>query len=105
MGYADVYITAKPKEAKKIAKELVKKKLAACVNIIPCRSIYSWKGKIFDEKERVLIAKTKSSLFKDIEKTVKQLCSYDVPCILLSRIEKGNLPYLKWIEEETKVTS
>lgn len=105
MRYADIYITTKPKEAKKIAKELVKKKLAACVNILPIRSVYRWKGKIVEDKEAALIVKTKASLFKEIEKEVRKLCSYEVPCILMNRIEKGHKPYLDWLEKETKVTS
>lgn len=99
MEFVDVYITTKPSEAKKLAKELVNKRLAACVNIFPIRSVYRWKGKLFDEKERALIVKTKMQLFNKIEKTVKDLCSYDVPCILLSKIEKGHKPYLNWMKE------
>ncbi|MBU2496437.1 MAG: divalent-cation tolerance protein CutA [Nanoarchaeota archaeon] len=102
MKYVDIYITANKKEAKKIAKELVKKKLAACVNIFPITSIYKWKGKIIEDKELALFVKTKYTLFKDVEKEVKRLCSYDVPCILLSEIKKGHKPYLKWLKKETK---
>lgn len=101
MEFVDVYITTKPSEAKKIARELVKKRLAACVNIFPIRSVYRWKGKLFEEKEIALVVKTRKQLFKKIEKTVKSLCSYDVPCILLSKIEKGHKPYLDWIRKET----
>ena len=100
MKYAEVYITTLPKEAKSIARELVKIRLAACVNILPFRSIYKWKRKIEEQKERILLVKTKTSLFKQIEKVVKELCSYDTPCILMNKIEKGNKEYLKWLGRE-----
>ena|SRR3989344_2384315 len=102
--FASIYITCQRKEAKKIASSLVKKKLAACVNILPCRSIYRWKGKVAQGRESVLFVKTKSSLFSAIEKEVRKLCSYSVPCILLLEIKKGHGPYLRWVEGETKKT-
>ncbi len=102
MKFADIYITCKRKEARKIASTLVKKKLAACVNIFPCTSIYRWKGKIVEDKEAALFVKTKFSLFPAVEKEVKRLCSYSVPCIILTEIKKGHAPYLKWIEGETR---
>ncbi len=101
MKYADIYITVKSKEARKIADTLVKKKLAACVNIFPITSIYRWKGKIVQDKESALFVKTKAHLYEDIEKEVKKLCSYEIPCILLSEI-KGHKPYLNWLKKETK---
>ncbi len=101
MKYADIYITCKTSEAGKIARTLVQKKLAACVNILPCKSIYKWRGKVVQDKESVLFVKTKSSLFPAIEGEVKRLCSYSVPCILLLEIKKGHAPYLRWIEKET----
>ena len=70
-----VLITAgSKKEAGAIARELVKKKLAACVNIIPSvNSIYTWKGRIEESRECLLIAKTRESLFPRVEKAVKGL--------------------------------
>ena len=102
--FASIYITCPIKEAKKIASSLVKKKLAACVNILSCRSVYRWKGKVAQGRESVLFVKTKSSLFSAIEKEVRKLCSYSVPCILLLEIKKGHGPYLRWVEGETKKT-
>ena len=102
--FVSIYITCPIKEAKKIASSLVKKKLAACVNILSCRSVYRWKGKMVQDKESVLFVKTKSSLFSAIEKEVRKLCSYSVPCILLLEIKKGHGPYLRWVEGETKKT-
>jgi periplasmic divalent cation tolerance protein len=90
-------------EATKIANALVEGRLAACVNIIsPVRSIYRWEGKIWDEKEWMLIIKTQKKRFEDLEKKVKSLHSYSVPEIIALPIIEGSAPYLKWLEENTQ---
>ena len=102
MKYIDIYVTAKPSEANKIANVLVRKKLAACINLIPIKSIYRWKNKIVNDNEIALFIKTKASLYKEVEEQVKKLCSYKVPCILVSEVKQGNKEYLQWIDKETK---
>jgi len=98
-----IYITCKNKtEAKKISLVLIKKRLAACCNIFPIESIYWWQKRIFKNKETVLIVKTLKKNFKKIEKEVKRLHSYEVPCILEIPIKGGNLEYLKWLKKEVK---
>jgi len=90
-------------EALKIARALVEEKLAACANMIsPLRSIYRWEGKICDEKESLLVIKTRQSLFEDLAKRVKALHSYSVPEIIALPITEGSPTYLNWIEENTK---
>ena len=90
-------------EATKIANSLVEEGVAACVNIIsPVRSIYRWEGKIWDEKEWMLIIKTEKKRFEDLEKKVKSLHSYSVPEIIGLPIVEGNPAYLKWLEEMTQ---
>ncbi len=90
-------------EAVKIAKALVEERLAACANLIsPIRSIYRWEGKIWDEKEWLLIIKTQSHRFEELEKRVKSLHSYNVPEIIGIPIVEGSQPYLKWLEEMVK---
>jgi periplasmic divalent cation tolerance protein len=90
-GAGFIYITCKNKaEAKKIAIFLVKKRLAACCNIFPIESIYWWRSKIVKDKEVVLIVKTLKKNFKKIEKEVKRLHSYTVPCILEISISQGS---------------
>jgi periplasmic divalent cation tolerance protein len=98
-----IYITSPSREmAEKIARALVEEKLAACVNIIPgVRSIYRWKGHVEASSEVVLIAKSRADLFERLEKRVKELHSYTVPCIVAWPIEKGHKPYLDWLAEET----
>ena len=90
-------------EALKIARALVEEKLAACANMIsPLRSIYRWEGKICDEKEWLLLIKTRQSRFEDLAKRVKALHSYSVPEIIALPITEGSPAYLNWISENTK---
>ena len=90
-------------EARRIANALVEEHLAACVTLVsPIRSIYRWEGKIWDEKEWLLIIKTQKKRFQELEKKVKSLHSYSVPEIISLPIVEGSLPYLKWIRENTK---
>ncbi len=98
-----VLITASnEEEAAKIARELVGGRLAACVNIIrDIRSIYGWQGKIEDEGEVLMIAKTRRELFQGLQKKVKELHSYSVPEIIALPIVEGSKEYLKWLGEET----
>jgi len=90
-------------EALKIANALVEEHLAACANLVsPIRSIYRWEGKIWDEKEWLLIIKTQSHRFQELEKKVKSLHSYSVPEIVSLPITEGSLPYLNWLVEMTQ---
>ncbi len=102
--YIVIYITTSSiNEAKKIGSALVEEKLVACSNIIsPISSIYSWQGKICDDKEALMILKTKRILFKQIVKRVEKIHSYDVPEIIALPIIDGSDKYLSWINEETK---
>ncbi len=87
-------------EAKKIAHALVKRKLAACVNIIPqVQSIYRWKEKVEEAEEWLLLIKTTGKAFTQIKDAITELHSYELPeCICLA-IEGGSAEYLKWIED------
>jgi len=89
------------KEARRIARALVEKRLAACGNILeaPVRSIYRWKGKVETAREYLLLIKTSRRRFAALQKTVKRLHSYDVPEIIALPIAKGLPEYLKWISE------
>jgi len=98
------YITTKNKsEAKKIGKILLQERLAACVNILDnMNSLYWWDGKIQEENETVLIAKTSKKLFSKLSKKVKSIHSYKAPCILQIPITDGNREYVKWLLENVK---
>ncbi|MCH8329441.1 MAG: divalent-cation tolerance protein CutA [Nanoarchaeota archaeon] len=97
-----VYITCKDEEeAVKISKHLLNKKLIACSNMHPIRSMYWWNKKIQDNKEFVIIAKTKEKNYEMIKEEVLKLHSYDIPCILKINAE-ANESYNKWVSEEVK---
>lgn len=104
MSYMVVFVTVPNEdEAVKIAKTLVEEKLAGCVNILKdVRSIYSWQGKIEDDSELLMVIKTKTTLFKELEKRVKELHSYTVPEIIGIEINEGFKGYLDWLSEVTK---
>lgn len=99
-----VYITTNShEEAEIIGRNLVSKKLAACVNIIGnMKSIYHWEGKIESADEVVIIAKTIRALVQELIENVKTLHSYECPCIVAIPIIDGNENFLKWIRDETK---
>jgi periplasmic divalent cation tolerance protein len=98
-----IYIVCKNKtEAKKIGLVLVKKRLAACCNIFPIESIYWWNKKVVKDREVVLIVRTLKKNFRKIEKAVKKLHSYTVPCILEIPIKRVNSKYLDWLKKEIK---
>ena len=101
MTYTIIYVTTKTqKEAKKIAQVVLKKKLVACVNIIPrVESMYWWKKKIEHHGESVIIMKTKESLVSRVIETVKKVHSYSTPCIIAIPITSGNRNFLDWIDE------
>jgi periplasmic divalent cation tolerance protein len=96
-----VYVTTKNRqEAKNIASAIVEEKLAACANIIDgMESVYHWKGKIETDKECVLILKTTYSNMSRLTKRVKELHSYEVPCIISLNLaeQEGNQEYLDWM--------
>ncbi|MGB7574410.1 MAG: divalent-cation tolerance protein CutA [Thermodesulfobacteriota bacterium] len=99
-----VFVTCgSEEEALKIANALVESRLAACVNVVaPIRSIYRWEGRIWDEKEWLLIIKTQKNRFEELEKKIKSLHSYSVPEIVSVPIVEGSSSYLNWISENTK---
>jgi periplasmic divalent cation tolerance protein len=99
--YKVVFVTAPEKDSTKIAKTLVEKKLAACINIVSVQSIYRWKEKVEDERENLLIIKTKLSRVEQLKKTIKEIHPYEVPECIILPIEDGLAPYLNWIEEST----
>ena len=98
-----IFITAPSvEEGQKIAYTLVGEHLIACVNIVSSiQSIFYWQGKVCDEKEVLLIGKTRASLFEKVSQRVKELHSYTVPEIIALPMIKGSKDYLRWIGEVT----
>ena len=102
LNYIVVFITARDaEEAKKIASSLLKRRQAACVNIVPgVNSHFWWKDKLDSSQESLLIIKTKESLLPEIIKSVKKIHSYTVPEIIALPIVGGDQDYLDWIDSE-----
>ena len=102
--YIVILITAgSEKEARKIAKGLLKERSAACINIVPrVDSHFLWKGKMEQAAEALLMVKTKKTSLKKVIKLVKELHSYEVPEIIALSIIGGNKNYLNWIEREVR---
>lgn len=98
--YNFIYITAPSlEEAEKIAKRLLEKKIAACVNIFPVKSFFWWEGEIEVATEFALIVKTTTEKFAEVRDEVKTVHSYTTPCICAIPIERGLKEFLDWIEE------
>jgi periplasmic divalent cation tolerance protein len=95
---------ASAKEARCIARALVDKRLAACVNIVatPVESLYRWKAKVEKAREQTLLIKTTRECFPSVERTIRQLHSYEVPEIIAVPIVAGSRDYLAWLEENVR---
>ena len=89
-------------DAQKIANELVKKKLAACVNIIDGMiSIYEWKNELCTENECLMIIKSRKTLFDAVKEKIISMHPYEVPEIISIPVTDGLDCYLKWLKENT----
>ncbi|OGC13430.1 cytochrome C biogenesis protein CcdA [candidate division WOR-1 bacterium RIFOXYC2_FULL_37_10] len=90
------------KEAKKIARALIKEKLAACVQILgPILSIYEWKGKLEEAKEWMCIIKTREDLYQKVETAIKRLHSYETPEVIAMPITSVDKDYFDWMTTGT----
>lgn len=89
------------KSISKIAKEFVKNKTVACVNISKISSVYSWKGKVEDASEYIAIFKTTTKNKKLLKQKIKDTHPYDVPEIAEINVKSINDSYLKWLVEST----
>ncbi len=86
----------------KIANQLVKKKLAACVNIMKISSVYSWKGKIENQPEYLALFKTTKKNQSVLKKELRKLHPYDIPEIAEINVDSINQSYLKWLVDSTR---
>ncbi|AEA47698.1 divalent-cation tolerance protein CutA [Archaeoglobus veneficus] len=98
--YVFVYVTASSlEEARKIARHVLEKKLAACVNVFPISSMFWWEGRIENALEFAMIIKTKSEKLSELKEEIKSLHSYSTPCICAFAVEDGLREFLNWIDE------
>jgi len=87
-------------EARKIAQELVERRLAGCVNVVPrIHSFYRWEGKMESSEEYLLLIKTAQSRLADLQTAIRELHSYEAPEFIAISIEAGSREYLNWLAE------
>ena len=103
MRYVIVFVTAPNKrEARRIGKALLEKRLIACVNIIDgMDSFFWWMGKRERARECLMLAKTRKALLKRVIGAAKKIHPYKVPEIIAVPVTEGHGPYLRWIKEVT----
>ncbi len=88
-------------EAASIARALVERRLAACVNIVPgVRSVYRWKGAVEEAGEWLLIVKSSQALFERLEEELRKMHSYETPEIVALPVVAGSASYLEWLSAE-----
>ncbi len=104
MAYNLIYITASnAEEAKELGRGLVEARLVACANVIPNMiPIFWWEGRVQEDSEAILLAKTRDALVDRVIEFVQQEHSYDCPAVLALPIQAGHKPFLQWIDEETE---
>ncbi len=92
---------ASAEEAQQLARALVEKRLAACVNLMPgVRSVYRWKDAIEDEEEVLLVIKTSRALLDELREEIERLHSYEVPEVIALSVVDGSERYLAWMNRE-----
>ena len=85
-------------QAVEISEELIARRLATCVNIVPClRSIYRWKGKVCEDTEYLLLVKTPQRLFDRVSDAIREFHSYELPEILGFPITAAESNFHQWI--------
>ena len=98
-----IYVTAKDAaEARMIARTAVEARLAACANLLgPVQSVYWWDGKLCEDDEVALILKTSQDRKNELITRIREIHSYETPCIVCLPIADGNPEFLNWINRET----
>ena len=87
-------------QAKGLAHELVSRRQAACVNILPIAcSVYRWQGKVCDDSEFLLVIKSLESEYESVEASIRELHEYEVPEILCFNVSRGSEAFLAWIAD------
>jgi len=91
---------ASAEDAERLARELVQRGLAACVNVVPgVVSHYRWKGELQRDEERLLVIKTRAERMGALREALRELHPYELPELVAFEITDGSEPYLKWLDE------
>jgi periplasmic divalent cation tolerance protein len=95
--------TGSEDQAAAIARALVNERLAACVNIVgPVRSIYRWRDGVEDDREFLLVIKTRALHYMKVETRVREMHTYEVPEVLALNADRGSPPYIQWLLDSTR---
>jgi len=102
--YIQVFTTTEKKEdAEKIAKALVEKRLAGCIQVVgPIISTYWWKDNVETAEEWLCVIKSKKDIFNELEKSIKEIHPYEVPEIIAMPVVAGSDDYLQWLSKELR---
>ena len=84
-----------------LARALVDRRLAACVNVLPCTSVYRWEGEVNEDEEHLMVIKTRRTYIDDIRDLLETEHPYDLPELVSMEVEDGSAAYLNWIKDET----
>ncbi len=95
--------TGTREEAGRIARALVERRLAACVNVLAIESVYRWKDAVESAQEWLLLVKTTAAASDQVQAAIRELHSYDLPERVVLPIEGGSQEYLEWIGESIDV--
>jgi|CZKI01.1.fsa_nt_gi periplasmic divalent cation tolerance protein len=102
-SYSIVVTTySKEETGSRIIDALLSAKLAACVQVVPIRSFYTWKGKVLKDREKLMLIKARSGDFGKIRATILGNHDYELPEIISVRIDRGLAGYLRWIDGVTR---
>ncbi|HUL61856.1 MAG TPA: divalent-cation tolerance protein CutA [Methanocella sp.] len=100
--FSVVYIASRDMdEARRISRALVEERLVACANSWPITSVFRWEGALEEGAEAATLCKTKTALVPAVVRRVRELHSYEVPCITSWKIDGGWAGYLDWVRRET----
>ncbi|NPV61515.1 MAG: divalent-cation tolerance protein CutA [Methanotrichaceae archaeon] len=92
-----VLCTAPPGGSENIAKAVVEERLAACVNVCPVRSYYTWQETLCRDAEELMIIKTEERMVEQLSRRIKELHSYELPEIVILPVVGGDPGYLQWL--------
>ncbi|NOZ94441.1 MAG: divalent-cation tolerance protein CutA [Acidobacteria bacterium] len=85
-------------QAVEISEELITRRCATCVNIVPClRSIYRWKGKVCEDTEYLLLIKAPASEFEAVSEIIRELHSYELPEIMALPVDRAEKAFHRWV--------
>ncbi|MBI1309713.1 divalent cation tolerance protein CutA [bacterium] len=85
---------------RQIIDTLLERRLAACIQVLPIQSYYRWKGEINCDAEKLVLIKTRRSLYSQVEATIQKAHAYETPEIIQLPVEAGFADYLNWIDVE-----